>query len=368
MHFWLDERNDDLILHPILADIKKLYIEVTTRCNLRCRTCIHNIWDDPLEDMASQTFQNITSALNDLPGLQRVIFTSFGEPFIHPELLDMVKAVRAYDLAVNIGTNGLLLDPDMLHEVVRLGVERLIVSIDGGRPETFASVRGALLSQVIENIKQLNEIKKELCSLTPTIVIEFVALKSNIGELDELVSLASQLGISRIFVSHVLPYTEEMLSEVLYGYEPVPPLKTHSWALRAGEWVLWGVEELPRMHWGAERRCRFIQNHAVVVGWDGNVSPCYALSHNYSYYAIDGKRKRVTRYILGNVNQTPLAEIWMSEEYVRYRSEVMAYHFPSCPDCDLRDSCDLRDQNKGCWGLNPSCADCLWAQDIIRCP
>ena len=122
------------------------------------------------------------------------------------------------------------------------------------------------------------------------------------------------------------------------------------------------------MHWGAERRCRFVQDHAIVVGWDGGISPCYALSHNYSYYAIDGIKKQVERYILGNVNDQSLAEIWMSEDYVRFRSDVKVYHFPSCPDCDLRETCDLRANNEGCWGWNPSCADCLWSQGIVRCP
>jgi MoaA/NifB/PqqE/SkfB family radical SAM enzyme len=122
------------------------------------------------------------------------------------------------------------------------------------------------------------------------------------------------------------------------------------------------------MHWGAERRCKFINDRATVVGWDGGITPCYALSHNYTYFTIDGRQKEVSRYILGNVHQLSLKEIWCSEEYVRFRSEVKAYHFPSCPDCDLRESCDLRQENKGCWGWNPSCADCLWAQNIVQCP
>ena len=122
------------------------------------------------------------------------------------------------------------------------------------------------------------------------------------------------------------------------------------------------------MHWGAEQRCRFIQDRATVVGWDGSVVPCYALCHNYSYYAVDGKQKQVSRYTLGNINQRSLTEIWMSEEYCRFRNEVRNFNFPSCPDCDLRETCDLRERNEGCWGWNPSCADCLYAQDIVRCP
>ena len=52
----------------------------------------------------------------------------------------------------------------------------------------------------------------------------------------------------------------------------------------------------------------------------------------------------------------------------RFRNQVSAFYFPSCPDCDLRETCDLRERNEGCWGWNPSCADCLWAQEIVHCP
>jgi tungsten cofactor oxidoreducase radical SAM maturase len=368
LEYWLDERDGDLILHPCLPDARKLYIEATTACNLECRTCIRNVWDDPQAHMAMETFQCIVGSLDGLPNLERVIFTSFGEPFTHPRLLEMVEAVRRYDLAVTIGTNGLLVNPKIARELVKLGVDRVIFSIDGGNPETYAKVRGARLSQVVENINTLNEAKRQLGAVYPAVGIEFVVLRSNAGELPELVELAAQLNVSRLLISHVLPYTAEMREEALYSHQPVPPFRTSSWALKAGAWVMWATQEMPRMHWGAERRCRFVQNHAIVVGWDGGISPCYALSHNYSYFAIDGKKKQVSRYTFGDVNLQPLRNIWISEEYVRFRSEVKANHFPSCPDCDLRESCDLREQNKGCWGWSPSCSDCLWAQDIVRCP
>jgi len=314
------------------------------------------------------TFQRLLESLDDLPNLTRVVFSGFGEPLTHPNILEMVKAIRKRDIAVTIGSNGLLMNPEMARELVRLGVDRLVVSVDGVKPETYANVRGAMLSQILGNILALNEAKRQLGSLTPALGIEFVVLRSNVVELGELTRLASRLNAARILVSNVLPYTEDMRSEILYGYEPRPPLSARGWPVKADAWVMWGSLELPRMHWGAERRCRFAQDRAVVVGGDGGVSPCYALSHNYSYFAVDGRKKNVSRYVFGNVNEQPLAEIWMSEEYVRFRSEVRAFHFPSCPDCDLREGCDLRERNEGCWGWNPSCADCLWAQDIVRCP
>ncbi len=366
--YWLDEREGDLILHPRLPDVRKLYVQPTTGCNLRCRTCIRNAWDENEAQMSMKTFHRLVESLDKLPDLSRLVFSGFGEPLTHPNILEMIATVRKRNLSVTLGSNGLLLDTEMARELVKLGVDRLVVSVDGVKPETYASVRGAMLSQVLSNIRGLNEVKSQLGSLTPVLGIEFVVLRSNITELAEMTGLASRLNAARVLVSNILPYSEEMRSEILYGYEPRPPFNAGSWPVKADAWVMWGTLELPRLHWGAERRCRFVQDRAVVVGCDGGVSPCYALSHDYSYFAVDGRKKKVRRYVLENVNELPLSEIWMSEEYVRFRSEVRQFHFPSCPDCDLRETCDIREQNEGCWGWNPSCADCLWAQDIVRCP
>jgi tungsten cofactor oxidoreducase radical SAM maturase len=366
--FWLEEREGNLILHPRRPDIRKLYVEPTTGCNLNCRTCIRNIWDDPKVPMSMSTFQHLVDSLDELPDLQRVVFTGFGEPLIHPHILDMIEAMRQRDLAVTIGSNGLMMNQEMARALVELGVDRLVISVDGVRPETYEDIRGAMLAQVLNNIRGLNEAKHQLGTLFPTLGIEFVALRSNLAELGGLTGLASRLGAARVLVSNVLAYTEDMRDEMLYGYEPRPPFDAGGWPVKLDAWVTWGTLELPRMHWGAERRCRFVQDRAIVVGWDGGVSPCYALSHNYTYFAIDGRKKHVSRYVLGNVNEQSLAKIWMSEDYVRFRSEVRSFRFPSCPDCDLRDTCDLRERNEACWGWIPSCADCLWAQDIVRCP
>jgi tungsten cofactor oxidoreducase radical SAM maturase len=368
MECWLSQRDSALVLLPRLPDLRKLYVEPTTVCNLNCRTCIRNVWEDPKRHMEMGVFCELVEQLKEFPGLQRVVFSGLGEPLTHPHILEMVRRVRERDLAVTIGSNGLLLDEAMSRELVQLGVDRLVVSLDGVTPATYAGVRGATISRVLDNIRSLNKVKSESGSLTPALGIEFVALKSNIGELADLAGLASRLGAARVLVSNVLAYTDEMRDEILYGYEPRPPFSAGGWPVKAGAWIMWGTLELPRMHWGAEQRCRFVQDRATVVGWDGCVVPCYALSHTYSYLTIDGRRKQVERYALGNVAHESLLEVWTGEEYCNFRNEVRDFHFPSCPDCDLRESCDLREQNQACWGWNPSCADCLWAQDIVRCP
>ena len=86
-----------------------------------------------------------------------------------------------------------------------------------------------------------------------------MALKSNVEELASLTKLASHLNASRVLVSNVLAYTEEMRDEILYGHEPQESYKSGGFPVRVDAWVTWGTLELPHMHWGAERRCPFCE-------------------------------------------------------------------------------------------------------------
>ena len=141
--------------------------------------------------MSIETFQSLLASLDNLPDLQRVIFSGFGELLTHPHILDFIESIRKHELAVTIATNGLLINPEIASELVKLGVDRVMISIDGGIPETFADIRGALLTQIVGNIRTLNEAKQKLRSLFPSIGIEFVALRSNVAELEQV----SRLGL-----------------------------------------------------------------------------------------------------------------------------------------------------------------------------
>ena len=134
--YWLDRQDGSLVLHPLVRDAQRVYLEPTTRCNLRCRTCIRSVWEDDEGHMAASTFDAFLAGLEELPELSRVVFAGFGEPLTHPRLLEMVAAVTQHGLAVSIATNGLLLDARLAAELVRLGVDRLVVSVDGALPET----------------------------------------------------------------------------------------------------------------------------------------------------------------------------------------------------------------------------------------
>ena len=68
---WVKQRDGAIVLLPRLADLRKLYIEPTTLCNLECRTCIRNVWETPKARMDIELFGSLVEQLRGFPDLRR---------------------------------------------------------------------------------------------------------------------------------------------------------------------------------------------------------------------------------------------------------------------------------------------------------
>jgi tungsten cofactor oxidoreducase radical SAM maturase len=354
-----------LILHPAHLNARRAYIEVTTRCNLNCTICMRQVWRDAPGEMSWGMFKEVIQGLRDFPKLERLTLGGFGEPLLHPRLPEMLELAATLGVRLTVTTNGLLLDEETTRLLLKTGVDQVVVSLDiaHSQAQQLSPIEGEQ-ELVLRNARRLMSLA-EGCPWPPiNLGLEFVATRSNRSELARLRDIARNLGVSFVLVSNLLPHTPEMVNEILYDSDQPVSLPL-SWPVRDRGAIVWGRMDLPRMRWGAWRRCRFVEGEAMVIGWDGAVSPCYALMHSYPYY-IYGRVKNVTRYVLGRVGKQPLADIWNSEEYVRFRAKVRDFRFASCVDCGL--ACTFAEDNQDCRGNIPSCADCLWAQDIVRCP
>ncbi|MGB9662295.1 MAG: tungsten cofactor oxidoreductase radical SAM maturase [Moorellaceae bacterium] len=375
-----EETEGATIIYRPLPDLRRLYVEATNRCDAGCIMCVRRTWREAEGDLSYELFKGLMEEVPRFPWLEWLYFGGFGEPLLHPRLPDMIAEAKRAGLKVKISTNGQYL-PAFAAELVRLGVEEIIVSCDSPRENTYTSIRGSSWGRLEEGIQALNEIKRRHGSPYPRLVLEFVAMKSNLEELRELPGLAARWGALSLLVTNLLPYSEALKEDILYscadtrrvlragGFAPEKPADIASavWEAAARKWFTWGTVKLPRMVWGACPQCRFIETYSTVVTWEGEVAPCYALSHSYSCFVF-GRRKEVQRYSFGNLRRSGLYAIWTSEEYVRFRGKVRFFRFPSCVDCELAYTCDYPAANQDCWGHDPSCADCLWAQDIIKCP
>lgn len=366
-----------VLLHRARPDLRRLYVELTSRCRGGCVACVRRSWDEPVGDMSVDLLREVIAGAVRESQLERVHFGGIGEPFLHPGVMEAIALVKGAGLKVTISTNGSDLRT-LAGELVAMQVDELVVSCDSPDPGRYGEIRGSSLAALEEGLEALGRAKARAGSVLPRLVLEFVAMRGNLADLRDMPRFARRWGAASLLVTNLLPYTRAMAGEILYTgpNAPMRPAESGSlrpdasalvWAAAAREWFTWGTVDLPRMAWGAARRCRFVGTQAAVVGWDGKVSSCIPLSHNYTFF-IFGQPKCVRRYTLGELGSQDLLAIWMSEEYVKFRSRVRRYDFPSCVDCALGETCDYRSENRDCWGGDPSCADCLWAQDIIRCP
>jgi len=383
--FLVRETPEGLLLRPSDPPLAKVYVEPTTACNLRCRICVRNSWSEPVGSMQMATYRRLVDGLREVPSLRTMAFWGFGEPLLHPDIVEMVALAKELGAKTELITNGLLLDRQMAEGLVMAGLDTLVVSVDGTSPESHADIRsGTDLRLVQKNVEGLQAVRRANRRDNPEIGLEFVVTRRNVSELPNLHRLAYSMEASFIVVTNVLPYTEEFKEEILYW------LATGSYPLARSKWspeivlpridarreylepllglLRYGgiIDPLPRRSDGTEGYCRFVGEGAVAVAWDGEVSPCVALMHSYTCYVLR-REKAIRRYTLGNLGREEITRIWDRDEYAQFRARVQQFDFSPCAHCG---GCQLAESNEeDCFGNQfPVCGDCLWARGIILCP
>ena len=83
---FIDEAGYGLRLRWPVTHLAKVYVEPTNCCNLECRTCIRNVWDEPLGKISGTTFERIIEGLRGFSPVPTVFFGGFGEPLAHPDI------------------------------------------------------------------------------------------------------------------------------------------------------------------------------------------------------------------------------------------------------------------------------------------
>ncbi len=375
-----------LLLRPADPPLTRLYVEPTTTCNLDCRTCVRHSWEETGGTMNMATWRNLRDGMAATGTVRKASFWGFGEPLLHPHLPLMIEQTHALGVQTEVISNALLLDRRRATELLHAGLDRLVVSIDGASAEAYQDVRsGADFDRVVKNVMGLQQLKLAADSEKPELAIEFVALRSNVSELTQLRRLAMEIGAVSIIVTNVLPYTREMTNETLYDWG-VGKTKHRQKTCWSPEIVLPIMDTrgpagtaLGRLMEYIEGRegemrdlsnegayCKFVDEGSLAVGWNGDLSPCVALMHTYTCYVL-GREKRIRRYVVGNINERSLQEVWQEHSFRDFRRRVRDFTFSPCAHCG---GCQFAEGNEeDCFGNPfPVCGDCLWARGAIQCP
>lgn len=198
----------------------KLFVETTTRCNLGCLMCVKQTAGCDMRegDMTPETFSALAPAF---PHLEALILNGIGEPLLNQNLESFIRRAKPMMPAgsrIGFQSNGLLLTNLRAVALVDAGLDQICLSIDAASPEMFKHLReGGDLSDIERALAAMDNAKR-MCNRPDLAVgIEYVVMRSNLGELSSALRWAAAHGASFAIVTHVLPYEEQHASEAAYS-------------------------------------------------------------------------------------------------------------------------------------------------------
>jgi MoaA/NifB/PqqE/SkfB family radical SAM enzyme len=384
----VEPNGQGLHLGTSITALKRIYVEITNKCNLNCSTCMRNVWDVQYGGMSAEAFSHILKGCEGLPHKPELFFGGYGEPLSHPACLDMIEQAKKAGHSVSLITNGILLTEQVTRRLIDLRLDKLWVSLDGASAECYADIRlGDALPVVIENLTRLRTQKYQTFGFSswggvPKLGIAFVAMRRNIHDLGEVIKLGTRLGAVEFSVSNVLAHNAELLDENLYmrsmSMAPstqlsplvhMPLMDINQQTVSALSDVLKGMNRLELFGGLLNQntdQCPFVERGSLSIRQDGKVSPCLPLLYTHEHF-LDDRKRTSKEYFVGDVHENDLSDIWNHANYLELRKRLQNFDFSPCVFCN---SCEMANENmEDCFGnIQPTCGGCLWAQGLIRCP
>ena len=270
--------------------------EPTTSCNLRCPECPSGLrsFTRPTGMLEADLFRNVIDQLHR--DLWYLIFYFQGEPYLHPNFTELVKYASQKGIYTATSTNAHYLTDDAARKTVESGLDRLIISIDGTTQEVYQQYRvGGKLEKVIEGAKNIVKWKKELNSATPHVIFQFLVVKPNQHQIDELKILAKTIGVDEVGLKTAQIYDYEN------GNELIPTINKYSRYKKDSNGNYSIKNKLLNHCWKMW--------HSCVITWDGSVVPCC--------FDKDAHHK------MGSLNTESFNELWNGSSYQQFRKSLL---------------------------------------------
>jgi radical SAM protein with 4Fe4S-binding SPASM domain len=264
-----------------------LKIEPSAMCQLACPGCAQS---NPLfkmqtrgKLMSRQVFERILSEAGRY--LYRIQFYDYGEPFTNKHLLEMISLASSLNIGSQVSTNFSFNFPaNFYREVIEARLEHLIVAMDGVTHSTYSQYRIHGRYELVESaLRKIIESKRRLRSRFPFVEWQFIVFDHNRHEIEAAKSLAAKIGVDRLCLKYdggSVPTSWHRKDRIKYKLSHQLKLNTCLW--------LWG---------------------SLVIDAEGRIRPCCNAGHSE---------------VIGDLNTTPLRDIWNSDAIKDLRKCVRA--------------------------------------------
>ena len=290
-------KNSRVIGYPI-----ELVIDPSNICNLHCPLCPTGQGRND-RSKGKMSFDNFRKIIDELGAyLYRVDLHNWGEPLLNVELYKMISYARVHNIQVRVSSNLNVLDQVKAEQLVKSGLDVLIVSLDGASQETYKQYRiGGQFHKVTTGIKMITEIKKELNVSKPFIIWQFLVMRQNEHEISTAEDIAKELAVNQL---DFWPIRCDMGREIFWD-DKMRLEKTKRWLPRNEKYRIYNLVTGKRKN--TPKTCNFLWIQSVI-NWNGSASPCCALYDE--------------KYDFGNAFDINFKSIWNNDKYQQARRIV----------------------------------------------
>lgn len=296
--------------YPIYADF-----DLTNNCNNNCPLCCSAMSKNG-KTIEFEKAKDIILQLKDL-GIKSITLAGGGDPTCHPNLEEIIKFIKELRIDVAIITNGYLLSDSLINTIIA-NCTWMRISLDADSPEMYKKTHGMdefAFNKVLSNIKKLTQKKKEINSPI-TIGTVFLLGPHTIQGIYNAAKLSKDLGVDYI---RFRPF--EGLNRRLTFEEGVQMFEQLNNSKQLTDENFKATFREDRVEAEVkERKIKYPQclaiHFIISITPDLKVYPCCNFRNN-------------PKYCLGDLNNSSLREIWLSEERKKIHEKI---NLKDCPN------------------------------------
>ena len=200
---WMVERSGRL--RRGLVKPSGIYIDITYRCPMRCRTCYRWRSKPQEHELHAEVWKEVVTALRSWLG-DFYLTIGGGEPLLRPDLDGIIRYASSLRVSTSIITSGYLLDGDRFDRLSDAGLDCVCVSLDGLGPDTHDAIRGreGSFDRAAAAVERHAEAIRTGRTRT-TLSLSTMVMRKNVREIVDLVRWAEAREVHSVNLQHLLP-------------------------------------------------------------------------------------------------------------------------------------------------------------------
>ncbi|MDK2973457.1 MAG: hypothetical protein PWP23_3212 [Candidatus Sumerlaeota bacterium] len=327
----------------------RIHIEVNDLCNLKCPHCPRENPDIP-KNTGHVPFEAIKRLEPWMRTASYVGLTGNGEPFLHPNIMEILRLVIECGATPSVISNATLWKRlGVVEQLAGMGPMLLNVSIDGGTRETFEKWRlKANYDEVRANLRELREARDRAGSPFPITTFNVCLMKDNLEEVEEIVDWGAEAGVSVINFQNLYPYVDGLEDQRIRDIDACRKAIANARKRAAPHGIR--IDWLPMSFDIDERDANEGGSYGAYTAAeaDGRVGHKPATANGKHSYHCDNVWNQIhvtvkgeikfccfwTEGAVGDLLKDDVGTLWNGEEWVKLRADLKAGRKPApCVGC-----------------------------------